>query len=405
VRRAALLAGVWLAIAAPAAAEPQTQLVIVQDGQGLSALSTDVAVSPDGRHVYAAGPSFVVALRRKVDGRLAFVEEYVLSVPGTRVAAPSDGLGVLAIASTPGAAAVVSYRRNGADGKLTWVENEFESLSSSAWALQPSRDGTRVYVTSPAQDGVVVYARDAATGLLSFAQNVREADAGVSGLVDPTHLAVSPDDRDVYAAAFVQDGQEFRETIALLRREPNDSLVFVEALEVGALAAVVGLSGLLVAPDGAELLALDGGTLASGGAAVLRFARDPDGRLSPSGAEPIAAAGFFQGFVSWLALRPDGQRIFFGGVANAAPVGAPVTAWSRDGAGALAPLARVETGVISESGVASPDGRFVYTSTALGARVLPEPHAAAAGATTLVGLALSRRAQRVRRRARASARA
>lgn len=408
MRGTARVAAALLAIAAPAAAEPEPQLALLQDGQpGISAVSTDVAVSPDGRHVYASGASFLLALRREADGRLAFVEEYVLSAPGTRVTVPSDGLGVLALVQAAGAAAVVSYRRNGADGKLTWVENEAENLTSSTYALATSRDGARVYVTSPSQDGVVVYARDAATGLLGFAQRVREDDAGVSGLVDPNHLAVSPDDRHLYVAAFLQDGQEFRETIALLRRETDDSLTFVEALEVGELAATVGLSGLLVTPDGAELLALDGANLGNGVAAVLRFARDPgDGRLSFVGEEPIAAPGFFAGYVSWFALRPDGARIFFGGVSSAEPVGTPAMAWSRGDAGALAPLARVETGVISESGVTSPDGRFLYTSTALGARVLvPEPQAAGAALAVLAALALSRRSRRCRWSAPASARA
>jgi hypothetical protein len=67
-------------------------------------------------------------------------------------------------------------------------------------------------------------------------QRVREQDAGVDGLLDPVAVTVSPDDRHVYVSALRQDGDETRGTIVLLRREPDGSLAFVEAIETGALA-------------------------------------------------------------------------------------------------------------------------------------------------------------------------
>lgn len=411
--RSATLLGALLALAAPAVAAPEPPLALLQEGQGLALLSrrsTDVAASPDGRHVYAACGLGTLAFRREADGKLAFVEEYPLNTPETRVVVPADGLGVLAIATSAGVGGIVSFLRNGADGKLTFVEAEAENLQASAYSLAVSHDGRRVYVTSPGQDAVVVQSRDPQTGVLAFVQRIRASDPGVSGLVDPTWIAVSPDDQHVYVTAFAQDGAELRPTIVLLRREPDDTLAFAGALETGALAAgAIGLGDLLVAPDGAEVLALDSGALPGGGAALLRFARDgAGGQLAFTGKEPFEASGFFAGVLNWMALRPDGRRVFSGGL-RSTPAGGVALTHERAAGGALTPLASLPIGagglVVTSRGVVSPDGRYVYTSEAQGVRVLvPEPRAAALGAAAVLALS-RRRARRARPPVRASARA
>lgn len=404
----ALLAA-GLVIAGAAAAEPELPLAILQENQGLSAVTTDVAVSPDGRHVYASGADFLVVLRRLPDGKLAFVEEHLLGREGVRVVVPPDGRGVLALASEAGEAGVVSFRRNEADGTLTWVEVEVAELGGSVSDLATSRDGQRVYVTSPGYDALVVYARDAETGALAFAQRIENTDPGVSGLGIPRLLAVSPDDRHVYVSGRRQAQDEppvFLDTIVLLRREPDGSLSFVESLDVDAFLSDLA-ADMDLTPDGAELLVLDGGAFPGAGAALRRYTRDPgDGRLSFLASRPIEEPGFFAGTLAWFAQRPDGRRVFFAGISSGPP-GLPVMAWSRDEAGGMAPIARVETGRIIASGVSSPDGRYLYTSTALGVRVLvPEPGAAPGALAALAALGLRRRASRRRPpRARASARA
>lgn len=400
-----------LAPAAPVAAEPELQLAVLQNDQGLSDVTSDVAVSPDGRHVYASGdifttsPGFLVALQRLPDGKLAVTEEYPLGPAVTRVVVPSDGQGVLALASAGGLAAVMSFQRNEADGKLTWVEDETAQLGNSVEALAASGDGRRVYVTSPGQNALLVYARDLEAGTLTFAQKIRNTDPGVTGLVIPTLLAVSPDDRHVYVSGLRQDGVEYHDTIVLLRRELDDSLAFVEALDVDAFVSDLAVD-MHLTPDGAELLVLDGGKLPDGGAALRRYARNPaDGRLSFLASQPIEDPAFFVGSLDWFAVRPDGRRVFFSGISMIPPIAGPVMVWSRDEAGLLAPIAKVGAG-ISAHGVTSPDGRYVYTSNARAVRVLvPEPGAAPAAAAALAALGFSGRAQRSRPRARASARA
>src|SRR5690606_18276766 len=331
--------------------------------------SNDVAASPDGRHVYAVTDLYAIVLRREPDGTLSFVAESELFTPGTRIVAPHDGLGMLVLATNPGVALLVSYTRSPTDGTLAFVENEESDLADSAADLAVSRDGALVYVASPGQDAVVVYRRTPATGALAFAQRVVEAQGGVSGLVDPYAVAVSPDDRHVYVAAFRREGAARFETIVLLRREPDDALVFVESVEIGPLVGSPGLADLLVAPGGDEVLALDGGGLGLGEPVLLRLARDPgDGRLAAPIEAPLGEPGFHLGPLDWLVAWPDGRRLFAGGLAMTVPVRptGTVVAWSRAADGAIAPRIAVDlsggegpVGAPAPSrGAISPDGRF-----------------------------------------------
>ena len=397
-----------LALAAVAAAEPR----LVQDGQGLEGLqrkTSSVAVSPDGAHVYALSDVYLLALRREADGTLEPIEEYpLLDGKGRRIVVPPDGLGVLAlIHANVGQSVVRSYRRNPVDGKLTKQEDESENLGSSPFALATSHDGTLVYVSSYGNDGVVAYARDAATGALQFADRVRNQDEGVSGLVDPTWLAVSPDDRHVYTVGL--EGED--ETIVVLEREEDDTLSFVEALRIDdSFATQRPLDALAVTPDGEELLALHGApAVANPHPAVLRYARSAaDGRLTFVGAESLSRPGFSGVFIQWFALAPDGRSLFLDWLSVDPPIGAALTEWARAEDGALAPVASVPITLKATVGAVSADGAWLYTVPAQGVRVfaVPEPRGAAAAAlAVLAALAATRRGPRARPPARASARA
>lgn len=351
---------------------------------------------------------YVLAFRREPDGRLALLEDEGegpcgLGAPGQRVVVPEDGAGVLLLVGTPFASGIESYRRDGASGRLWWVELEQEELGVAS-ALAVSRDGTQVYAASASGDGLVVHSREAATGRLGFLQAVREQDAGVEGLQAPRALAVGPDDRDVYVAASREDEAGRRGTVVRLRREADGSLVFGEAIETGPLAGGDALEALAVSPDGTEVLGLDPGVLGGEAAAVLRFARDPDtGQLAFLERVSLLTPGLFDGSASWLALRPDGRRLYLGGLTM--PVTGVALAVGRDAAGALEPLAALTTIGIPARGAVGPGGRFVYTSGAQGVRVLvPEADAGAAALGGLLGLALSPGMRRRRARVRASAR-
>ncbi len=148
----------------------------VRDGQGgvegLSAVS-DVAVSPDGNHVYAvsAGDHSVLVFRRdQISGDLQFLAACTNGVDGVSglntvlsVDVSPDGGQVWAAAA--GSNSVVLFDRDQASGLLTWRDigtdgtNNFDGLDKVR-SVHVSPDSRHVYAAAPGEDGVAVVARN-----------------------------------------------------------------------------------------------------------------------------------------------------------------------------------------------------------------------------------------------------
>lgn len=188
-----------------------------------------VAVSPDGKSVYAASSrgNAIVQLRREGDGNLAFagcvsdggingcVDPRLDALADVRdVAVAPDGRSVYAVSS--GASAIAHFRRDG-DGSLSFAgciadggrngcaDPPLDALGGPR-GVAVAPDGRSVYVASHDSDAIAHFLR-AGTGDLTFAGCV--ADRGGNACADPpidaldgaTDLAVAPDGRNVYAVA------------------------------------------------------------------------------------------------------------------------------------------------------------------------------------------------------------
>lgn len=185
-----------------------------------------IAISPDGRTVYAGGQDGVLALARDAaSGALA-------RVPGTAGC----------ISTWDGSCA--------SDALLEWAEGV---------AVTP--DGGQLIVSSQTRDAVVVYGRDRVTGGLSArTQCVNRTGAGgcvtVPQLAGPRAVKVSPDGTDVYVTLEAEWG------LSALARDPV----------TGALSARPGPSGCAVS-DGSDGCQAAPGVEQPRGVAVA-----PDGR-------------------------------------------------------------------------------------------------------------------------------
>jgi len=176
-----------------------------------------VAVSADGKHVYAAGSldNAVAAFSR--DGRtgaLTFLHALKDGVGGVEgleraraVAVSHDGLDVYVAGGTDDAIAI--FARDVATGLLTF--HGFLSKGTGTRGLDGpqsivvSADATRVYVASSIDQSVATFARDLVTGDLTFLDLRRDSESGVDGLGDAAAAIVSPDGLHVYAAGFGDD--------------------------------------------------------------------------------------------------------------------------------------------------------------------------------------------------------
>src|SRR5439155_884242 len=170
----ALIAATWLgagflqAAGAPTASTYLRFLEVERNGTGeVSGLNgaAGLAVSPDGRHVYATGEL-------------------------------EDALAV--------------FERDSASGALTFVEMDRDGVAgvtglAGAKAVAVSPDGAHVYAAGSLDNAVAVFTRDAGSGKLTFVEAQEEGQNGVVGLTRARAVAVSPDGANVYVAGGYDD--------------------------------------------------------------------------------------------------------------------------------------------------------------------------------------------------------
>ncbi len=193
----------------------------------------DLALSPDGRHVYvaASGSDAVVTLRRQTDpdesdfGGLTWIQSRrnligdVIGLLGaSRVLVAPDGEFVYA-AGTGNSAVVVFDRVSSSTaanfGRLSFVgaaidgSGGFSGLAAVSDLVMIGPGGSRLAVSSPVDSSVALLDRDPSTGLLSFADRIRQGDlvddgsgpVEVDGLGGARALFALPNDTRLYAGS------------------------------------------------------------------------------------------------------------------------------------------------------------------------------------------------------------
>ncbi len=335
-----------------------------------------VAVSPDGRSVYATArtsDSVLIFDRDLATGELLFKVDILgcYSEDGTgdnclngfalngaiAVAVSPDGRNVYVASTISDAVAV--FDRN-ADGELTQKAGMLGCVSEGGtggcapgvamngiYAVAVSPDGKNVYAIAQAAGSVVIFDRNLATGALtqklgllgcvSDDGSLDECENGVALLL-PSSVAVTPDGRSVYVAS----------------NESDSVAVFDRNLTTGRLTQKAGLLGC-VSQDGtggacATGIALDGATgvaaspdgksvyVAATGVshAVAAFDRDVStGALtqkaglaacvSQTGVLPACVSGVGLSAPQGVAVSADGQNVY-----AATGVSDGVAAFTRD---------------------------------------------------------------------------
>src|SRR5262245_2596755 len=173
-----------------------------------------MVISPDGQNVYVScsgSDSVAVFARNGPSGALTFVEsqtagaggvtgiedtfELAISPDGRHLyvgGADTDALAIFARDAATGALEFIGSLQDGVDG--------IDGLDFPS-DLQVSPDGTRVYVTGFSDNSLAVFDRDPATGALTFAEVVRDGVGGAQGLIGANTVVLSPDGADVYTTA------------------------------------------------------------------------------------------------------------------------------------------------------------------------------------------------------------
>jgi DNA-binding beta-propeller fold protein YncE len=322
-----------------------------------------LAVSPGGRYVYvgASNTATVSAFVRARNGVLKPVAQNVggyfgcvagaalPGIPRPRCGASAPALnGVAALAISPdgrylyavsyglqpGQDSVVTLQREPRSGGLRPLPGTrgcVQSLPASdcralaglegASAITISKDGRFVYVASELSGSVRAFARNRQTGALTplygpggciSSDNPADEDVPctvkVAQLAGARALALSPDGRELYVAAFDPGA------VVVLRRDPSSGRVaptppncLQAAPDAGCpvgLTILHGAAALAMAPNGAAVY-----VACEGANSLIELLRNPaEGALALASESPTAVAPL-SGPVA-LALSPGGQSIY-----------------------------------------------------------------------------------------------
>lgn len=204
---------------------------------------TSVTPSPDGLHLYAtaeidraitildaaaAKALFdVIAVHEDLDGH-----NNAAGLTGVRAATVSgDGRHVYTAGTSD--QSVGMFRRNEETGRLNYigvVDNASEGITDLVGPsdVVVSPDGAHAYASAHTRHVVVEFERDSATGILSHIGIVKNGVDGVQGITNAERLAISPSGRHLAVATLNDTGAIF------LRDESTGALSFVQIFpEVG----------------------------------------------------------------------------------------------------------------------------------------------------------------------------
>lgn len=177
----------------------------------------DVAVSPDGAHVYVATDSAVLALQRDpATGDLASIDRYPM-YRGERIEISPDGrsvyvgMGLWGPGSGP-QSPITAFRRDPATGRLSPSVVGMRTSHEVTGDMEIASDGRHVYVSGSDrleggtfQRGVIVYSRDLDTGDLSPQGLVKGSGQPTTVFGQRGPLALTSDGRHLYEGSDIYE--------------------------------------------------------------------------------------------------------------------------------------------------------------------------------------------------------
>ena len=279
---------------------------------------------------------------------------------------------ILAIPTGAAFLTFLEIHRNGVDGVLGL---------SGAWGVAVSRDDRNVYATGSSSNTVAVFSRDGVRGELTFVEMHEDDIGGVDGLDHADSLAVSPDDKNVYVTGGHDDA------LAVFSRSVvTGRLTFVEVHKDG-IGGVDGLDeahSVAVSADGRNVY-----VASSEDDAVAVFHRNSDTGILTFAEVHKDGVGPIDGLdrVRSVVVSPDDKNVY-----AASNYGDAVVVFRRDAVTGV--LTFVEAQKDGENGVdglngaewvtVSPDNRHVYVASRIDDAVTVFSRNTTTGALTFV---------------------
>lgn len=292
-----------------------------EQGAGNLTNILSIAVSPDGKDVYAVGRANSGTLshfsRNAITGTLTIVDTIANNVNGvTNLFSPSsvtlDPTGTHLYLVVTGASRIDVYDRDASTGVITLsgaLQSDDPGVSNFSGPQDAvlSPDGKHLYVAARSSSALVVLARDASTGQLTFVTSYRDGDpGGVDGLFLLDSVASTNDGAFVYTASSNDDG------ISAFERDDTTGLLAYRTSFFNASLPEGGLNGVkqvAISPDGSHIYAagnFDGAVVVfnavatKGTLSLIDVHTDFDGNNGADGLQGVER----------IAISPDGRNVY-----------------------------------------------------------------------------------------------
>ena len=220
------------------------------------------AVSPDSKYLYATSTSndaVGVFEINDATGELTKIEEYRDNRDGingldgaTDVAITPDGNHVYVCSFWEHSVAVFS--RSQETGLLTFLQyykDDYNGVSGLLWAqdIHVSPDGNNVYVGATKDEELTSFSRDPNTGLLTYMDTFQDNVNGVDGLDDPDGICFYPGGTHLFVTA----GDD--ESISIFERSLTDGKLIYHSTTIDN-EALAEPENMAISPDGKHLYAV-----------------------------------------------------------------------------------------------------------------------------------------------------
>jgi 6-phosphogluconolactonase (cycloisomerase 2 family) len=155
------------------------------------------------------------------------------------------------------------FLRNTVTGNLTFLQ-QYPSQLSDPHSIKLSNDNHFAYVLTNQNPSIAVFSLDTTNGAMTFIQNITNGQNGVSGLIYPSAIEISLDDKSLYAHG---NGT----LVSFTRNKTNGQLTFLQVINNNQ-NGVTGLQscyGLSSTPDNRNVY-----LVSTSDSSVLTFNRD-----------------------------------------------------------------------------------------------------------------------------------
>lgn len=213
--------------------------------EGLSGI-WDIAISNDGRDVYATGynDDAIVYFRNDNKEKITYIATYYngrqgivgLNGPRELVLSP-DGKNLYVVSELDNS--LVSFGRNPISGLLSYQSTMTDGYLGvdgllGARGITINKQGDKIYVAGYRDNSLVEFIRNTNTGSLSIAKILKNSVDNVKGIAGASTVALSSDEKIIFVTGFTYG------TLALFSYDTEGILVFSKVFRNG----VDGISGL-----------------------------------------------------------------------------------------------------------------------------------------------------------------